>query len=119
MQYKIGSDDLSRWSVDELRAERQRLAGEIGDGEATLHGTLIKQGRRCGKEGCRCTRGELHGPYLYLALPREGGRSRLVYVPAQLAEAVERRIQATAQQEAVRAAISTINLLLLARRALD
>jgi hypothetical protein len=36
-----------------------------------------------------------------------------------LAEAVERRIQATAQQEAVRAAISTINLLLLARRALD
>jgi len=119
MQYKISSDDLGQMSVDELRALRQRLAGELGNVETTLHGTLISQGRRCGKEGCRCTRGELHGPYWYLSLPREGGRSRLAYVPANLAEAVQRRVQVTAQQETVLDAISAINLELLTRRELN
>jgi len=32
----------------------------------TLEGfTYYQQGRKCGRPGCRCTRGELHGPYWY------------------------------------------------------
>lgn len=32
----------------------------------TLDGwTYYQQGRRCGRPGCRCQRGELHGPYWY------------------------------------------------------
>jgi hypothetical protein len=34
---------------------------------------------RCGKEGCRCARGELHGPYVYRYW-REGGKMRSAYV---------------------------------------
>lgn len=34
---------------------------------------------RCGKKGCRCSRGELHGPYWY-AYWAEGGRTRSEYI---------------------------------------
>ena len=116
---KEAGEDLSGLSVGQLRSRRQRLAGELGDIGSTLRGTLLHQGRRCGKEGCRCEQGELHGPYLYLSLARQGGRKRLVYVPASLAEVVQRRVELTSQQEATLEAISAINVELLARRALD
>jgi hypothetical protein len=45
-----------------------------------LPGVLLANGVRCGKPACRCTRGELHGPYLYRRW-REGGRQRRQYVP--------------------------------------
>lgn len=34
---------------------------------------------RCGKQNCRCARGQLHGPYHYLFW-REAGQLRKVYV---------------------------------------
>jgi len=72
---------LSELSVRQLRARRRRLAGGLADAEATLHGVLLSKGRRCSSEGCRCRRGELHGPYSYLAIYADG-RSRTIYVPA-------------------------------------
>jgi hypothetical protein len=36
---------------------------------------------RCGRAGCRCARGGLHGPYYY-RFWREGGRLRKEYVRA-------------------------------------
>ena len=41
----------------------------------------MREGRQCSGQGCRCRRGELHGPYTYLAVYVDG-RSRLMYVPA-------------------------------------
>ncbi len=116
---KEAGEDLSGLSVAQLVSRRQELARELASAETTLRGALLHQGRQCGKEVCRCHRGELHGPYLYLSLPREGGRNRLVYVPASLAEVVQQRVALTRQQEATLEAISAINLELLARRALD
>ena len=40
---------------------------------------LCAQWVRCGKPGCRCARGELHGPYHYL-FRRERGRLVKRYV---------------------------------------
>ncbi len=115
--------DLTRLSVRQLRTRRRRLAADLPDVEALLRGTLVDQHRRCGKEGCRCTQGQLHGPYTYLAtsraVDRTRGRSRLLYVPAALAELVRRRVDQTAQVEAVLAQIAAINAELLARRELD
>lgn len=45
-----------------------------------LAGTVIADFVRCGKPGCRCRRGERHGPYFYHTF-REGGRLRRLYVP--------------------------------------
>lgn len=104
-------------SVRQLIARRRRLAGGLSDVERTLRGVLLHEGRRCSSEGCRCRRGELHGPYAYLAV-YTGGRSRTFYVPAAVAEATERHLQVTQRNEALLQEISQINLELLRRRAL-
>lgn len=109
---------LRRLTIGQLRARRTRLARQLPDVEAMLLGSLQTQGRRCGTAGCRCAEGELHGPYIYLAV-RLGKRSGLLYVPAEAAPAVTRRVETTGRIEAALAEISAINLELLARGALD
>jgi len=112
------SADLSSLSVRQLRARRRRLAASLADPQVKLAGSLVSQMRRCGKEGCRCIQGDLHGPYVYLSISR-GADRRLVYVPAELAEVVRQHLTLTAQIESTLAGISAINLELLARRQLD
>ena len=112
------NSDLSSLSVRQLQARRRRLAASLADPQASLEGSLVSQMRRCGKEGCRCTQGELHGPYVYLSISR-GGDRRLVYGPAKLAEVVRRHVAVTERMASALASISAINLELLARRQLD
>ena len=110
--------DLSSLSVRQLRSRRRRLATSLADPQASLEGSLVSQMRRCGKEGCRCAQGELHGPYVYLSISRDAQR-RLVYIPAELAEVVRDHVSLSEQIKVTLAAISAINLELLARRQLD
>jgi hypothetical protein len=105
---------LPELSVRQLRARRAQLARRLPDVELTLRGSLQTQSRRCGKEGCCCTVGELHGPYVYLSV-RSGERTRLLYIAADLAEDVKKRVDMTSRLEGVLAEISAINLELLAR----
>ena len=105
-------------SVRQLLARRRRLAGGLSDPERTLRGVLLAEGRRCSSEGCRCRRGELHGPYTYLAVYADG-RSRTVYVPQAVAPVAEAHVEITQRNEALLAEISQINLELLRRRALE
>src|ERR1700737_702292 len=112
------NSELSSLSLRQLRARRLRLAASLADPETSLQGSLVSQMRRCGKEGCRCAQGELHGPYVYLSIGR-GAARRLFYIPAELAEVARRHLRLTEESEATLAAISAINLELLARRELD
>jgi hypothetical protein len=111
--------DFSRLSVWQLRARRRQLARGLRHLESTLRGSLVSQRRRCGKEGCGCVQGDLHGPYVYLSVGRRDGASRLLYVPTELAAAVRRRVARTGRIDGALAEISAINLELLARRELD
>jgi hypothetical protein len=113
----MSSSALSELSVRQLLTRRRRLAGKLSEPERTLRGALLSEGRQCSSERCRCHRGELHGPYTYLAVYVEG-RSRTVYVPASVAEIAEQHVQATQHNDAVLHAISQINLELLRRREL-
>lgn len=99
----------------QLRARRRRLARSLPDVEGLISGSVVEQGRRCGKEGCRCGRGELHGPYTYVVLPRTGGHARTVYVPAAAAEAVWWGAAISVEVRAALEEISAINIELLAR----
>ncbi len=105
---------FGKLSTRQLRTRRAQLARGLPTLEAVIQGALVIQRRRCGKPGCRCTRGELHGPYVFLTVRRRAGR-RLLYIPAALAAAVRRRVMLTARIEATLAEISAINLELLAR----
>jgi hypothetical protein len=109
---------LSELSVRRLLARRRRLAAGLSEPERTLRGVLLHEGRRCSSEGCRCRRGELHGPYSYLAVYAEG-RSRTIYVPAAVQAACEASVELTRRNDALLAEISQINLELLRRRALE
>jgi Family of unknown function (DUF6788) len=109
--------DLHEASDRQLRAWRRRLAATVERPEATLPGSLVRQGRRCSSGGCRCRRGELHGPYLYLAL-YSGGRNRSLYVPAALEAVVDEHVAITARNNTALAQIAQINIELLGRRAL-
>jgi hypothetical protein len=109
------ASDLASMNVRQLRARRRRLARSMPDVEQLISGSVVEQGRRCGKEGCRCATGELHGPYTYVVLPRVESRTRTLYVPAAAANAVR---QAAAMSAGVRDAleeISAINIELLSR----
>lgn len=110
-QYK---NALAGLGAAELRARRAALAARLPQAGGFLPGSLVEQRRRCGKEGCRCTQGELHGPYTYLQVA-----GRLVYVPAVLAETVREQLQDSGLLQELLEEISAVNLELLARRELD
>ena len=92
--------------------------GWIVGSRADVARGVVAQGRRCSSEGCHCRRGELHGPYPYLAV-YSGGRSRTIYVPAAVEAACEAHVEGTQRNEELLLEISQINLELLRRRALE
>ena len=53
-----------------------------------LAGEVCSQFIRCGKTGCRCSQGELHGPYYY-RIWREGATVHKVYVKSRDMESVK------------------------------
>ena len=108
------NQELAQLGTSELRARRGRLVAALPRADALLPGSLVEQHRNCGKEGCRCTRGQPHGPYVYLQVA-----GRLVYVPAALAEVVRSRVEISRRLREVLGEISAINLELLARRELE
>lgn len=75
--------DISRWrqQVVRTRVLRSRLEDKALRSGAMVLGSFLELMRKCGKEGCKCQRGELHGPNFYLSLPKPGKRSRMVPVP--------------------------------------
>jgi len=47
-----------------------------------LAASLVRKGKRCGRPGCRCERGEKHMGY-YLTF-KQAGKTRTVYVPLDM-----------------------------------
>lgn len=118
-EHKKELDSLGELSSRQLRARRRRAVSRLPDLQGYLAGSLVEQSRRCGKERCRCARGELHGPYVYLSVGKAAGRRSMVYVPEALARLVRQKVIASEQAERMLAEISAINLELLVRRELE
>lgn len=77
------SADISRLrqKISLLRTQRAGLEDKALRSQAMVRGSLLELMRKCGKPGCKCQRGELHGPNFYLSLPKPGKRSRMLPVP--------------------------------------
>lgn len=108
--------NLDEMSVARLRARRRRLVRGLPDLEAVLRGSLIERMKRCGKAGCRCAEGELHGPYSYLSTRGEEG-TRLEYVPQDWLDWTRERVENSRRVLAVISEVAEINRELLRRRA--
>ena len=65
---------------EQLHRQRHTLAEGMGAGGQILKGSLIERFTVCGRSGCRCMKGNKHGPYLYVSV-FDGKQSRQVYVP--------------------------------------
>ena len=79
-----------------------------------MKGSLVMRATRCGRPGCKCAKGEKHGPYLYVSVFR-GGRTRSVYVPQHLEGEVRRWVESARAVESDVAAITWLNAGLLRR----
>jgi hypothetical protein len=103
-----------QWGTAELRSRRAELLAGLPPAEGLLPGSLVEQHRSCGRQGCRCARGEPHGPYVYLQVA-----GRLMYVPSGLVELVRSHVELSGRLRESLEEISRINLELLSRRELD
>lgn len=72
--------ELTTW-IDDLLTYRQEVAADeitadedesIETVEQSSDGTVVIKKVTCGKDGCKCQSGELHGPYKYV-VKRQGG----------------------------------------------
>ena len=68
-----------RQRIVSLREERKRLEDSLFRPKKMIRASLSFIPGYCGKEDCRCKRGQPHGPYPYLS-ERYQGRTRVTYV---------------------------------------
>jgi hypothetical protein len=78
-----------RQKIVRLRSERTIVEDQALRSREMVRGSLIELMRKCGKAGCKCQRGELHGPNAYLSLPRPGKRSHLLPIPHDKVKALK------------------------------
>ncbi len=61
-----------------LEKELKEVIRNLPKWEEIVRGTLMKYYLTCGNKGCRCYRGEKHGPYWYIAV-NFGRRKQKLY----------------------------------------
>jgi hypothetical protein len=66
-------------------------AAELAHSRRLLRGSLSVRNQTCGKDGCRCARGEPHVS-LYL-VQSHNGKPRQLYVPKEWEERVRRAVK--------------------------
>ncbi len=69
---------VGRWQDQRRRLEAKLLALSRA---VLVRGSLVPMYKACNKGDCKCTRGQLHGPFWYLSWS-EAGRTRMYFVKA-------------------------------------
>ena len=70
-------------------------------------GAFVTVERKCGKPNCRCARGEGH-PAKYLSV-KEGGKTRMIYVPKSEEVEVAKEAEQYRQYRQARAMLAKLN----------
>ena len=99
-----------------LAERRQKLADQLAQLGPVLRATLIQRFTQCGKGGCKCMRGEKHGPASYLAVSYAKGKTRQVYVPKDLRPVAATWVHNYHQAMTMLEEMSSINLELIRRK---
>ena len=98
-----------------LALRRQKLFQQLCGLGPILRASLIQRFTQSGRTGCKCMRGDKHGPAL-LKVSYAKGRTRQVYVAKDLLPLAERWVRNYHQALTVLEAISSINLELIRLR---
>jgi hypothetical protein len=77
--------------VPDLEARLPWLNGRDVESVTSVH--LERRRVRCGKTRCRCTRGELHGPYYYLRFSQRRHSRQRVYVSRRNVRKIRRWVR--------------------------
>ena len=77
---------------EHIHRQRRGLGQNLGAQGELLKGSLIERLTVCQRPGCRCLKGEKHGPYLYVSF-FDGQKSRQVYVPQRMQAQVRRWVR--------------------------
>ena len=70
-------------SLDRFKIEMNML--RVLSRKKMLSGSVIKKYKACGKAGCKCTRGELHGPFYYLSFSKDK-KTKMIFIRRHLWE---------------------------------
>jgi hypothetical protein len=92
-----------------VEAKKASLLRKIQDCSEMLQGSLVVLYRKCGKKGCRCERGEKHGPAYYLSY-KEGGVTQMVYISVSRLEEVRKAMEAFSRYWELGVKLSRLNL---------
>jgi len=77
---------------EHIHRQRRGLVKGMGAAGEILKCSLIQRLTVCQRPGCRCMKGQKHGPYLYVSF-FDGKQSRQVYVPQPMQAQVRRWVQ--------------------------
>ena len=73
-------ENLVKLDWKKIDAVENKIISKVGDGvDVWEGGTLIDKKVKCGKQGCKCQYGKLHGPYMYFVFSDDNKRKE-VYI---------------------------------------
>jgi hypothetical protein len=107
------SAEQSGPNAQRLAVRRRALVEELAGLGPVLRASLIERFTQCGKGGCKCMRGEKHGPSYYLTVSYAKGKTEQVYVSKDLKPVAETWVRNYHQAMTVLEEISSINLELI------
>ena len=108
IQHKADREKFSqlRQSLAHLASEIKGLVEPFFSDRPVIKGTVYELKRRCGKPGCKCARGELHGRMVVSA--SEGGKTRLQVIPRGFLVEVQAKVRRYQELRRVRARLGEI-----------
>ena len=98
-----------------LRERRKKVVRRVPNLQEILRGSLMERYLTCGKPGCKCTRGERHGPVWYLSVTLRAGKTVGMQVPKEKVGRIRFLVENHRKMKERLEAISEINWELVRR----
>ncbi|MCX6384934.1 MAG: hypothetical protein NTV16_10755 [Actinobacteria bacterium] len=110
--------DLSqlRKKIKDLNLERFKLEMEMINSlsrKSMLPGSVVEKYIICGKEGCKCKKGSLHGPFYYLTY-KENKKTKMIFLKTAISKRAKVLNDSYKSFRKLRAKVSMINRQILA-----
>ena len=107
---------MKKKSSAALRKRRQALLSKLPPLAVILRGSLIERYKPCGKPGCKCAQGRVHGPKYYLSVSFPKLPPQMDYVPQSRLAQTKKLLANYQRAREVLEQICEINRELLRRR---